>query len=133
MFAKIDSEIVQALLRWGYKRRVNKGKRWIVKKYFTYFKGDNWRFHCAVKDKTGNTKPLYLRIARDTKIRRHVKIKSAATVFDRLYKDYFKQRVDLLKHLKPSATTVNLLGPRLFDFINPGDGCGETRQSGSSK
>jgi len=42
--------------------------------------------------KDGNQKPLYLRNAADTKIRRRVKIKSAATPFDPLYKEYFEQR-----------------------------------------
>jgi RNA-directed DNA polymerase len=61
VFSKVDSEIVKALLRWGYKRHARKGKRWILKNYFTYFKGDNWRFYSTAKDKAGNNKPLYLR------------------------------------------------------------------------
>ncbi len=93
VFDRIDHEIVQALLRWGYKRHARKGKCWIVEKYFTTFKGDNWRFHCMTKDKKGKQKPLYLKKARDTKIRRHVKIKSEATPFDPRYKEYFITRV----------------------------------------
>ena len=45
-----------------------------------------------IKDKDGKLKPLYLKNASDTKIRRHVKIKSAATPFDPSYKEYFEQR-----------------------------------------
>jgi len=92
VFAKIDHEIFFAHLRWAYKRHARKGKKWIVNKYFTTLGGDNWRFHCTVEDKKGNPKTLYLRNATDTKIRRHVKIKSEATPFNPLYKDYFKQR-----------------------------------------
>ena len=77
------------------KRHARKGKRWIVKQYFTTFKGNNWQFYCMIKDKEGNSKPLYLRNASDTKIRRHVKIRSAATAFNPLYKEYFLQREKL--------------------------------------
>lgn len=92
VFSLIDNEIFQALMRWAYKRHARKGKRWIVKKYFTTLKGDHWRFHCKIKDKDGKQKLLYLKNASDTKIRRHIKIKSAATPFNPLYKEYFEQR-----------------------------------------
>lgn len=59
VFAKIDSEIFQALQRRGYKRHARKGKHWIVKKYFTRLGEDNWVFHCKVKDKEGKSKLLY--------------------------------------------------------------------------
>jgi len=32
-FSKIDSEIFQALKRWGFKRHARKGKRWIINQY----------------------------------------------------------------------------------------------------
>jgi RNA-directed DNA polymerase len=92
VFAKVDSEIFKALWRWALKRHARKGKWWISKHYFTQLNGDNWRFHCMIEDKRGNSKPLYLRKAQDTKIRRHVKIKSKATPFNPLYKEYFKKR-----------------------------------------
>jgi RNA-directed DNA polymerase len=92
VFSTIDHEIYEALMRWAYKRHARKGKRWIVSKYFTTLGRDHWRFHCKIKDKAGKPKLLYLKNASDTKIRRHVKIKSAATPFDPLYKDYFAQR-----------------------------------------
>lgn len=92
VFSMIDHELFAALLRWGMKRHARKGKRWIVKHYFTTLGGNNWRFRCMIKDKEGRQKPLYLKNAADTKIRRHVKIKSEATPFNPIYKDYFKKR-----------------------------------------
>ena len=92
VFNKVDHEIFQALMRWACKRHARKGRKWIVKKYFTRRGGDNWRFHCVVKDKKGEPKTLFLKNAMDTKIRRHVKIRSEATPFNPLYKNYFKQR-----------------------------------------
>jgi RNA-directed DNA polymerase len=76
VFAKVDHEIFFALLRWACKRHARKGKKWIVNKYFTTLGGDHWRFHCTIEDKKGNPKTLYLINATETKIRRHVKIKS---------------------------------------------------------
>lgn len=92
VFSTIDHELFAALLRWGMKRHARKGKRWIVKHYFTALGGNNWRFYCTIKDKEGKPKLLYLKSAADTKIRRHVKVKSEATPFNPLYKDYFKKR-----------------------------------------
>ena len=92
-FAKVDHEIYCALWRWGLKRHANKGKRWIAKKYYTTHNNNRWRFHCTEKDKKGNTKTLLLRMARETLIRRHKKIKAEATPFDPQFKDYFSQRV----------------------------------------
>ena len=92
VFSVIDNEIYHALMRWALKRHARKGKRWVVNKYLTTIGGDHWRFHCIIKDKAGKKKPLYLKNASDTKIRRHVKIKSAATPFNPLYKEYFEQR-----------------------------------------
>ncbi len=100
VFATIDHELFLALLRWGMKRHARKGKRWIVKHYFTTLGGNNWRFRCMIKDKEGQPKPLYLKNAADTKIRRHVKIKSDATPFNPLYKDYFKKRNEEQKRRK---------------------------------
>ena len=92
VFSMIDRCIFQALMRMLCKRHARHGKQWIVKKYFTTVRGNRWRFHCMTKDKEGKQKPLYLKNASDTKIRRHVKIKSAATPFDPLYREYFEQR-----------------------------------------
>ena len=92
VFSIIDHEIFLALMRWACKRHARKGKRWIVNKYFTTVRGNHWRFHCKIKDKGGKNKTLYLKNAYDTKIRRHIKIKSAATPFNPLYREYFEQR-----------------------------------------
>src|SRR3546814_6508394 len=75
-------------MRMLCKRHARKGKKWIVDHYFTTQSGRKWRFYCKTKDKKVNQKFLYLKKAMDTKIRRHIKIKSEATPFNPLYKDY---------------------------------------------
>ena len=85
-----------------------------MNKYFISLKGDNWRFHCTVKDKKGNKKSLLLKRASDTKIRRHVKIKSAETPFNPLYKAYFKQRADAAKRRKAISNYSDTAGLRII-------------------
>jgi RNA-directed DNA polymerase len=114
VFATVDHEIFQALMRWACKRHARKGKKWIVKKYFTRLGGDNWRFHCMIKGKNGKTKPLHLKNATDTKIRRHVKIKSEATPFNPLYKEYFIQREEEKLRRKAIINYENSAGLRII-------------------
>jgi len=45
-----------------------------------------------MKDKNGNKKPLYLKLASATQIRRHIKIRADATPFDPNFRDYFEKR-----------------------------------------
>jgi len=85
-----------------------------VKKYFTTLGGDRWRFHCITKDKAGKKKPLYLKNASDTKIRRHIKIKSAATPFDPLYKEYFEQREQERKRRKTISNVAHYAGLKII-------------------
>lgn len=110
VFAKVDHEIYKALMRMLCKRHARKGKKWIVRKYFTTVKGDHWRFYGLIKDKKENSKPLYLRKAQDTRIRRHIKIKSEATPFNPLYKDYFKQREERQKRRKDTINNNDSAG-----------------------
>jgi RNA-directed DNA polymerase len=114
VFSGIDDEIFKVLIRWALKRHARKGKPWIVKKYFTRLGGDNWRFHCKVKDKSGKSKLLYLKKASDTKIRRHIKIKSDANPFNPLYKKYFEQREELRKQRSKITNDTNSAGLRII-------------------
>ncbi len=70
-FSMIDNQIYRALMKMLKKRHSIKGIPWIVRKYFTSFKGDNWSFHCMVKGK------------------------SDANPFDPMFKTYFKQRQEM--------------------------------------
>ena len=88
----VDSSIYKALNSWAKHRHPNKGGPWITKKYFTRYGLSNWRFYSNTKGKDGKIKPIYLRRAIDTKIKRHVKIRGAATPFNPEFKDYFKAR-----------------------------------------
>ena len=116
VFALIDTEIFQALKRWTFKRHARKGKKWIMKKYYTRYNGDNWRFHCPIKGKNGKNKPLFLKKASDFKIRRHMKIIANANPFDPAYKEYFVKREEDRKKRRllsfdPELTGLKIIQP----------------------
>ncbi len=92
IFAYVDSEIFSALKRWCLKRHARKGTGWIIRRYYTRVGLNQWRFYCIVNDKEGNKKPLYLRHASETKIRRHKKIMASANPFNPQFKEYFENR-----------------------------------------
>lgn len=108
VFAMIDSKIFLALNRWLLKSHPTKGKRWITNKYYSTVNGNHWRFHCTIKDKAGKTKKLYLKLASETHIRRHTKIKADANPFDPCFKEYFQKRA--LKGKVKLMTTANSTG-----------------------
>lgn len=105
-----------ALKHWALKRHPNKGKRWIVNKYYTYYKNDRWRFFCKVKDKDGNNYQLYLTQAKETLIRRHKKIIAKANPFDPTFRDYFKQRMKERKACEYNRKAADSTGLR---YIQP--------------
>ena len=110
----IDSEIFQALKRWGLKRHPRKGKRWIIRKYYTRVGNNNWRFYCTVKGKSGKSKPLFLKLAADTHIRRHKKIRGEANPFNPCYKEYFEQREQERINRLPLANASDRAGLRII-------------------
>jgi len=114
VFVTVDSVIFHALMKWSLNRHHRKGKLWVVKKYFTSLGGDNWRFHCKIKDKTEKEKLLYLKKASDTKIRRHIKIRNAANPFDPQYKEYFAKREELRKQRSKNSNDSNSAGLKMI-------------------
>ena len=100
VFSKVDNRIYHLLISWAYRRHSNKGQRWIAHKYFTTYKLDNWRFHANTVDKNGNSKPVYLKRAAETKIRRHIKILGDSNPFKSEFQEYFEKLDKKRKMLK---------------------------------
>ena len=105
VFSMVDTSIYKAISSWAKHRHPNKGGPWITKKYFTGYGLNNWRFYSETKDKDGKTTLVHLRRAVDTKIRRHVKIRGAATPFNPEFKEYFKIRDRKVFVPDPSSVT----------------------------
>lgn len=89
-FAYVDNCIFQALWKWIKRRHPNKGANWIRKKYFRNHGLKNWIFFAKTQDKDGNVSMLDLFKAAGVSIKRHIKIKGAATPYDPAFKDYFE-------------------------------------------
>jgi RNA-directed DNA polymerase len=70
-----------------------------------------------VKDKKGEPNTLFLKNATDTKIRRHVKIKSEATPFNPLYKEYLKQCEEERKRRKTIINYESSAGLRTIQRL----------------
>ena len=92
-FAKVDHEIWKTLWQWAKRRHPNKGNRWVKDKYFITMENRNWVFSTNLTKGEGGTRMLKLILASDTKIIRHVKIKSNANPFDPAQENYFEKRL----------------------------------------
>lgn len=93
-FCYIDYRIFKAIWRWAVRRHKypRKGKRWILRRYFHQDKTRSWVFLTKVK-KNGITENLCLKEASKTPIKRHIKIRAAATPFDPAYHAYLSKRI----------------------------------------
>ena len=100
IFSYIDNRIYKMLDRWTRKRHHNKGFLWIYQKYFQrHGSSRRWQFHAKVKNDNGNITYLNLKLASDTKIRRHVKIRGDAHPYDPSFLEYFRKREEYKKVL----------------------------------
>jgi RNA-directed DNA polymerase len=86
-FRHIDNCVYGQLWRWACKRHGKKGKRWVWHRYYRRLRNGSWIFASQAWEKT-----VVLFRARDLRIRRHIKIRSAATLYDPAYEAYFKER-----------------------------------------
>jgi RNA-directed DNA polymerase len=92
-FSKVDHEIWITLWQWAKRRHPAKSYQWIKAKYFPTIGRQNWAFSASVKTGEGETRMVRLEKAGDTKIVRHVKIKSEANPFDPEQEGYFEKRL----------------------------------------
>ena len=91
-FASVDHHIFSSLWRWARRRHPNKNTRWCKQKYFALRRGRDWSFFGETCDDEGQPGQVWLRHARSTPIRRHVKVKSDANPYDPAFEAYFEQR-----------------------------------------
>jgi RNA-directed DNA polymerase len=91
-FVYVDNCIFLTLLQWVKRRHPNKNATWQRKKYFRSQGFRNWIFFARSYSKKGNVILLDLFKAAGVPIKRHIKIKGAATPYDPLFREYFEQR-----------------------------------------
>lgn len=91
-FSYIGYRIWRMLWRWARRRHPDKGRRWVLAKYFTYHLGWNGVFTSQVANARGERRTLYLFMASTMEIRRHVGVQQAANPYDPRYNDYYRRR-----------------------------------------
>lgn len=78
-FSELNHKIYIKLRSWTKYRHPNKGIKWTVNKYWTTVGGDNWRFGYINPD---TFERYILTKHTDTKISRHIKVKSDSSRFN---------------------------------------------------
>jgi RNA-directed DNA polymerase len=91
-YSTVDHHIWQALWRWARRKHPNKTCDWVRQKYFRTLGHRNWVFAVQTREKNGEPRLLALVSASDTRIVRHVRVKSDANPFDPAWDSYFVQR-----------------------------------------
>ena len=91
IFSRVDSNIFKSIWLWAKRRHPRKSISWIKNKYFIRAGRKDWIFSHQKSDKKEN-RILSLRLASDTLIKRHVKIRSDANPYDPEFQDYFQKR-----------------------------------------
>jgi RNA-directed DNA polymerase len=95
-FSKADHQIWRALWNWARFRHPNKGRRWILKRYFHTVKSRSWVFGVALSEEEAEIKErarTNLIDASALTIRRHRKIESQANPYDPNWSGYFEERL----------------------------------------
>lgn len=91
-FYRLDNFVYRVVKHWLHCRHPNKGRRWIVKKYYRTPKGRRWTFYGLRTGNDGKKVVVDLQKAGGISIIRHVKVRSKANPFDPDYQDYFACR-----------------------------------------
>jgi RNA-directed DNA polymerase len=92
MYSSVDRHIWKALWRWARRRHPNKSRKWVRQKYFRNLGARNWVFALQTQGEGSESKLTRLCSASETRIVRHVKVKSDANPFDPAWDAYFAKR-----------------------------------------
>jgi RNA-directed DNA polymerase len=103
-FAYIDKRLWDMYFRWAMRRHPNRGKRWVIKRYFT----QDWKPCVMEKDRTNKKTRYKLFRMSSVPIRRHIKIKGDASPDDPDLTDYWnKHRTRNGKDHLPKGSKLN--------------------------
>jgi RNA-directed DNA polymerase len=92
IFNWLDSWIFWEIKRWLRRQHSNKGRRWVIKKYYRAYLNSQWSFYAIKKNPNGKKEFRDLIKAGRINIVRHVKIQSEANPYDPVWTDYFINR-----------------------------------------
>ena len=90
-FWRVDWQLSQALWRWARRRHRKKTVAWVAKQYYPRADGRQG-FSGTTRNRAGKGCPVRLYQAHETALRRHRKIKGAATPYEPAWARYFAER-----------------------------------------
>jgi RNA-directed DNA polymerase len=91
-FAHVDAQLWKALWNWCLRRHPKKRIIWVKKKYFGSSHGRDWRFRAVCQDRYGDRLEMAVTNITTIPIRRHVKVKGAASPDDPTLVHYWAER-----------------------------------------
>jgi RNA-directed DNA polymerase len=106
VFSSVDDAIYRRLRQWMRRRHPKKSNKWITKKYFKTYKGNNWVFY---GEKQGQE--YYLAETASVPIKRHAKGKAQANPYDPEWETYYEKRLDV--HIRRDTERETLAHPSL--------------------
>lgn len=92
IFNWFDSWLFWEIKRWLHRRHPNKGRQWIMKRYYRVSNNSAWTFHAVEEKRDGRM--VYRDLMRAGRIRiiRHVKIRANANPYAPGWTEYFISR-----------------------------------------
>ena len=113
-FGKLDYEIFAIIWKWIHSRHTRKSAKWRKRRYFRSVGMENWVFFAkTVIPKTGENGYIDLIRLSKIPIKRHIKVRAKAKLYDNQFEEYFKLRKENSKRGK--AYVFNIPPFRQFD------------------
>lgn len=88
-FSYVDYRVYWMIWNWAKRRHPNKNTAWVLRKYYTPYKGLQFTFHAYDEDRF-----VPLTQIGKVSIQRHIKIKGGANPYDANDEIYFEKRAD---------------------------------------
>ncbi|EIO2936162.1 TPA: group II intron reverse transcriptase/maturase [Vibrio parahaemolyticus] len=107
IFNHISNQLFHMLWSWAKRKHPMKGNRWIANKYFINRKGQ-WQFHGWHKVMDMDCQYNLVQITR-IPIKRHVKIRSSAALYNPEFVDYLNNRTQLKQHRNSWSEPVTVM------------------------
>ncbi len=125
-FNAADYEIGYLIWKWAQRRHPTKGGRWVRARYYKSVGARNWVFSADTGDQHDDGERLIVNLveAADTRIKRHIKIRSDANPYDPEMESYFEARItkkmaDTLKGKRKLANLWSSQGGRCVICRHP--------------
>ena len=99
VFSAMDHQLFEKLRSWAYQRHSNKGRRWIVRKYWRIEDGQGWLFAPRGSDTSA------LAAHASTPIQRHIKVQGSRSPYDGDWV-YWSQRISTFPSVKPTVSRL---------------------------